>query len=105
MRGVGGSFASLKSCSTPRPADDRPPGRVALRAAREADLDQIATIWNYEVLCTVPENRLAAFVAAAKATGVEATAIGVIREGTAPPRFVAAGGRAVTLERGSYSHF
>ena len=52
MRGAGGSFASLKSCSTPRPPDDRPPGRVALRAARAADLEQFATIWNYEVLCT-----------------------------------------------------
>jgi thiamine-monophosphate kinase len=60
---------------------------------------------DYEVLCTVPESRLAAFLAAAKGQGVDATAIGVIREGTAAPRFVAAGGRAVVLTRGSYSHF
>lgn len=60
---------------------------------------------DYEVLCTVPESRVAAFMAAAKQGGVEPTAIGVIREGTDPPRFVAAGGRIVTLKRGSYSHF
>jgi thiamine-monophosphate kinase len=60
---------------------------------------------DYEALCTVPESRLSAFVSAAKAQGVEATAIGMIREGTAPPRFVAAGGRAITLKRGSFSHF
>jgi thiamine-monophosphate kinase len=60
---------------------------------------------DYEVLCTVPEGRLPAFMAAAKAAGVAATVIGVIREGGAPPRFVAAGGRAVTLKHGSYSHF
>ena len=60
---------------------------------------------DYEVLCTVPENRLTAFIEAAKAAGVEATAIGAIREGRDPPRFIAAGGRLVTPKRGSYSHF
>ena len=49
MRGAGGSFASLKPCLPPRSA--RPP-RVALRAAREADLPGIAAIWNHEVLCS-----------------------------------------------------
>jgi len=60
---------------------------------------------DYEVLCTVPENRVTAFIEAAKAAGVEATAIGAIREGRDPPRFIAAGGRLVTPKRGSYSHF
>jgi len=49
MRGAGGSFASLKPCPS---ACSAPPPRVALRAAREADLAQIAAIWNHEVLCT-----------------------------------------------------
>ncbi len=49
MRGAGGSFASLKPCPSPRSA---PPPRVALRAAREADLARIAAIWNHEVLCS-----------------------------------------------------
>jgi thiamine-monophosphate kinase len=60
---------------------------------------------DYEVLCTVPEGRLAAFFAAAKAADVAAAAIGVIRGGAVPPRFVAADGHEVTLTRGSYSHF
>ena len=60
---------------------------------------------DYEILCTVPQARLAAFLTAAKAAGVGATAIGAIREGSDPPRFIAAGGRLVSLKSGSYSHF
>lgn len=60
---------------------------------------------DYEILCAVPEGRLAAFAAAAKPAGVAVTAIGVIRAGTAPPRFVGPDGREVTLKRGSFSHF
>src|SRR5262249_37378446 len=48
MQDAGGSFASLKPC----PSRSAPPSRVALRAAREADLPQIAAIWNHEVLST-----------------------------------------------------
>jgi L-amino acid N-acyltransferase len=47
MQGAGGSFASLKPCPSPRSV---PLPRVALRAAREADLARIAAIWNHEVL-------------------------------------------------------
>ncbi len=60
---------------------------------------------DYEILCTVPEGRLAAFMAAAKPAGVAVTAIGAIREGAAPPRFVGPDGLEVTLKRGSFSHF
>jgi thiamine-monophosphate kinase len=81
----------------------------AARAGLGAKLTTIEALISggddYEVLCTVPESRLSGFVSTAKAKGVEATAIGVIREGTAPPRFVTSGGRAITLKRGSYSHF
>ena len=49
MQGAGGSFASLRPCPAPRSA---PPPRVALRAARDADLPRIAAIWNHEVLCS-----------------------------------------------------
>jgi phosphinothricin acetyltransferase len=49
MRGAGGSFASLTPCPS-RPRNGGPPPRVALRAAREADLASIAAIWNHEVL-------------------------------------------------------
>ena len=49
MQGAGGSFASLRPCPAPRSA---PLPRVALRAARDADLPRIAAIWNHEVLCS-----------------------------------------------------
>jgi len=60
---------------------------------------------DYEVLCTVPERRLAAFLEAAAAQRVKTTRIGVIRAGDAPPVFMSAAGDAVTLKRASYSHF
>jgi L-amino acid N-acyltransferase YncA len=52
MPDAGGSFAELKSCPLPCPRNESPAARVALRAARDADLDQIAAIWNHEVLGT-----------------------------------------------------
>ena len=50
MRGAGGSFASLTPRPSARPRNGGTPSRVALRAAREADLASIAAIWNHEVL-------------------------------------------------------
>ena len=53
MRGAGGSFAELRSCSSPRAcSDDRPVRRVLVRTARVDDLARIGAIWNHEVLCT-----------------------------------------------------
>ncbi|MDQ8726145.1 thiamine-phosphate kinase [Bradyrhizobium sp. LHD-71] len=60
---------------------------------------------DYEILCAIPENHLAAFVSAAGARNVAATVIGVIRDGLEPPRFVASDGRELRLKRGSFSHF
>lgn len=51
-RAPGGAFASVPSSPSPRAPDGAEPRRVALRPAREADLAGIASIWNYEVLCT-----------------------------------------------------
>ena len=79
--------------------------RVALRIKATTLGALISGGDDYEILCTVPESSLAALQAAARAAGIEATAIGAIREGGDPPRFIAAGGRVVTLKRGSYSHF
>jgi thiamine-monophosphate kinase len=60
---------------------------------------------DYEILCAVPQARLTAFMAAARAAGVAASAIGAIRDGGVPPRFIAADGREVVLKRSSFSHF
>lgn len=61
---------------------------------------------DYEILCTVPPQNVAAFEKAARGTGVPVTAIGVVTEEIGGlPRFVDATGTARTFEKGSYSHF
>jgi thiamine-monophosphate kinase len=60
---------------------------------------------DYEILCTVPENRLVAFEAAARSAGVPVSVIGRIVAGKAAPRLVDAGNREIPLDRQSYSHF
>jgi thiamine-monophosphate kinase len=58
---------------------------------------------DFEVLCTVPEPRVAAFRAAAQATRVPVTDIGVVEAGEGA-RFMD-GARALTFKRLSFSHF
>ncbi|WP_371424194.1 thiamine-phosphate kinase [Tardiphaga sp.] len=60
---------------------------------------------DYEVLCTIPENHMPAFVQAAQQTGVPITVIGTIVAGASPPRLVDQAGRDIVLKRLSYSHF
>jgi thiamine-monophosphate kinase len=60
---------------------------------------------DYEILCTLPEHRVEAFVQAARGTGVAVSSIGKVVAGNAIPRFVDGQGREIVLERLSYSHF
>ncbi|HVV41561.1 MAG TPA: thiamine-phosphate kinase [Nitrobacter sp.] len=60
---------------------------------------------DYEILCVIPDDRVAAFTAAASQAGVPVASIGVITAGTALPGFVDARGREIALPRLSYSHF
>jgi thiamine-monophosphate kinase len=60
---------------------------------------------DYEILCTMPEERLASFMAEAKEAGVAAAVIGEIVAGEAQVRFVDAEGGEIALKRHSYSHF
>lgn len=60
---------------------------------------------DYEILCAVPENRLAAFQLAVRSAGVPVGVIGRIVAGEAVPRLVDAGNREIPLQRRSYSHF
>lgn len=60
---------------------------------------------DYEILCTMPEARVASFMAQAEEAGVAATVIGEVIAGDAPPRFLDAAGRQLELKRHSYSHF
>lgn len=82
------------------------PQARALLAAKVTTIDALISGGDdYEVLCTLPESRLAGFMAAAKAAGIAATGIGVIRAGTAAPRFIRSDGAELVLKRGSWSHF
>lgn len=60
---------------------------------------------DYEILCTIPEDRLTAFIRAAEAAAIPVTSIGAIVAGLAAPRFVDREGRELALQRLSYSHF
>jgi thiamine-monophosphate kinase len=60
---------------------------------------------DYEILCTVPENRIEAFAEAAGLAGVAVTSIGTVIAGASPPRFIDGQGTELALPRLSYSHF
>ena len=60
---------------------------------------------DYEILCTIPENRFDAFEAAAQRAGVPVTSVGTVMAGSSAPRFIDAEGAEIVLPRLSYSHF
>ncbi len=60
---------------------------------------------DYEILCAVPEAKMAALVAEAARAGVPLTGIGTVTVGTGAPKFQDARGREIVLQRLSYSHF
>jgi len=60
---------------------------------------------DYEILCTIPENRFDAFEQAAKLAGVPVTSIGTVIAGPSAPAFLDGEGNAISLNRLSYSHF
>lgn len=81
------------------------PARAALGAG-PADMETVVSGGDdYEVLCTIPENRWTAFREAARQAEVPVTAIGRITAGEGAPRFLDADGRVIALKRLSYSHF
>jgi len=60
---------------------------------------------DYEILCTLPEDRVEAFAAAAQRAGVAVSSIGAVVAGSVAPRFIDGQGREIVLGRLSYSHF
>ena len=60
---------------------------------------------DYEILCTLPEDRVEAFAQAARNAGVAVSSIGTVVAGSAGPKFLDADGSEIALERLSYSHF
>jgi thiamine-monophosphate kinase len=84
------------------------PLSAAARAALAADRTMLQTILtggdDYEIVCTVPPDRTAAFHAAAKAAGIAVAAIGTVVAGKATPAF-REGGRKLAFKQSSFSHF
>jgi len=60
---------------------------------------------DYEILCTVADDRVEAFVHAAGRVGVALSSIGMVVAGTSAPKFLDRQGREIALKRLSYSHF
>ena len=60
---------------------------------------------DYEILASIPPQKVQAFEAAAAALGVVVTRIGEVRAGTEAPTFLLADGRALNVVGGAYSHF
>jgi thiamine-monophosphate kinase len=59
---------------------------------------------DYEILCTVPPDKAAGFLAAAKAANVAVTDIGKIATGKGA-RFLSIDGKPLKFKRASFSHF
>jgi thiamine-monophosphate kinase len=60
---------------------------------------------DYEILCTVPDERCASFLEETHSAGVTVTPIGRVVAESGAPRFLDAQGREITLRQRSYSHF
>jgi thiamine-monophosphate kinase len=109
--GLAGDLVKLCGVSGVSAVIDAP--AIPLSASAKALLDRgvigletlVAGGDDYEVLCTIPENRMTAFTQAAQQTGVLVTVIGTIVAGASSPRFVDQAGRDIVLKRLSYSHF
>ncbi len=81
----------------------------AARAAIARDPGRLATALtggdDYEILCAVPPDSVAAFLADAEAAGVPAAEIGSVEAGDEAPRFLDAQGHAMDFARTAFSHF
>jgi thiamine-monophosphate kinase len=60
---------------------------------------------DYEILCTVAEDKVGPFTQAVRRVGIAVSSIGTVVAGSAGPKFVDGQGREIVLERLSYSHF
>lgn len=81
------------------------PAKALIAKGNSSIEDAVSGGDDYEVLCTVPENRWDSFTAGARQAGVPVSAIGRIEAGPATPRFLDTAGEPVVLKRLSYSHF
>jgi thiamine-monophosphate kinase len=108
--GLAGDLQKLcqASCVRAEIAVRQVPLSDAARAVLATDPGAIETILtggdDYEILCTIAEERSAEFGRAAAAAGVPVTDVGRIVEGQGAA-FVGSDGRPLTFARASFSHF
>ncbi|MGH6777044.1 MAG: thiamine-phosphate kinase [Bradyrhizobium sp.] len=109
--GLAGDFAKLcaasgVSASIAVPSIPLSAPAAALVARNVAAIGTLISAGDdYEIVCTVPQARCAAFAEAARGAGVAVTSIGTIAAEAEGPRFLDAKGRALAIEQPSYSHF
>jgi thiamine-monophosphate kinase len=109
--GLAGDLAKLCAASGVSAAIDAP--SIPLSAAAAALLARgivgieaiVSGGDDYEILCSIPENRFEAFARAAEVAKVAVTSIGTVIADTSAPKFLDAQGREIALPRLSYSHF
>jgi thiamine-monophosphate kinase len=98
---VSGVSAAIDAQSIPLSG----PARTLLRSGATGIESILSGGDDYEILCTIPENRFEAFAQAAQLAGVPVTSIGTVIAGPAVPRFIDGQGAEIVLPRLSYSHF
>jgi thiamine-monophosphate kinase len=109
--GLAGDLAKLCAASEVSAAIDAQsiplsgPARALLSSSAVGIESIVSGGDDYEILCTIPENRLEAFAQAAALAGVPVTSIGTIIAGSAVPRFIDGQGAEIALPRLAYSHF
>jgi thiamine-monophosphate kinase len=109
--GLAGDLAKLCAASGVSAAIDAQsiplsaPARTLLRSGAAGIESIVSGGDDYEILCTIAENRFDAFARAASLAGVPVTSIGTIIAGSAVPRFIDGQGAEIALQRRSYSHF
>jgi thiamine-monophosphate kinase len=109
--GLAGDLAKLCAASGVSAVIDAP--SIPLSAAAAALLTRgtvgidaiVSSGDDYEILCTISEDRFEEFVQAAGQAGVAVTSIGMVVAGSSIPRLLDGEGREIALPRLSYSHF
>ena len=78
----------------------------AVVALESAAIEKVLTGGDdYEIVCTVPPDRIEAFRAAAETARVPVTEIGRIKAVKEPPRFFGRDGKPMLFKQASFSHF
>ena len=108
--GLAGDLAKLCAASevsaVVETADVPMSGAARAMLAGGVALDRLLTGGDdYEILCTIPQQRIESFLREAGQAGIAVAAIGHVTEGRGVPTFRDQQGRALSLSNLAYSHF